>query len=400
MSRARVKLSACVLAVGALAAGCGGGDEEAATPPPAPYDVAAGVGSPAAELRSRLSSLLQEHALLTGITTNALISSEDPTAPGAVLDQNAVELGALVTDLYGEPAGTQFLDAWRRRSALMLEFAAASGLGEKPRIDKAKADLGAVEKEIAGVLNAANKQLTVEALGEALDAFSRSLQAAVTAQAKRDATAVVKLKEASDETAAAAIVLAAGIVKFKPDDFPGSLDGIGSAMRAELTSKLQEHTYLVGVATGAMLAGGDMEPPADALEENSLELARAFGTVYGDDVQRQFLDLWRDHIGFVVDFAEAARAQDAAGMDKARRDLDGYRDAFATFLSTANPSFAKDDVVDALSVHVDSLLAVVSAQAAKDPGQVARLHEAAGHMPETALFLATGIARQFPTKFG
>ena len=401
MSRARLKLSTCLVALCAVGAACGGGGGDGAAPTTVPpYDASEGVASPAAELRTDLTALLSEHALLTGITSAAVIAGEDRQPAAAELDLNSVALAQVVTTLYGAPAGPQFLDLWRRRIAALLEFAAASGIGDKARTDAAKASITAAESEIATVLNTANVQLTVENLTDGMEAFSRPLQTAITAQAKKDGTGFVKLKAASDDAAAAAIVLAAGIVKLTPDDFPGSLDGTGSALRAELTSKLQEHAYLAGLATGTVVVGGDLDPPAEALEENSLELARAFGTVYGDDVQRGFLDLWRDHISFFVDFAEAARTGNAVGMETARRELDGYRAAFADLLHSANPNLAAEDVSEALRVHVDSQLAVVSAQAAKDPGQVAKLREAAGHMPDTALYLVTGIARQFPVKFG
>ena len=403
MSRAWLKLSACILAACLLGTACGGGgDGEAAPPTVPPYDETKGVASPAAELRSDLTAVLQEHALLIGLASSALLAGQDNAPIVAVLDQNGAALASIVSGLYGEPTGTQFLDGWRRHAAGLLEFAAASASADadKARIDKAKSDLTTVQGEIAATLNAANPQLTVEALGEEFEAYSRGLQTAITAQAKQDATAVVKLKDASDHMAETAIVLAAGIIKHRPEEFEGPFDSRGAAMRAELTSKLQEYTYLAGVAGGTVLAGGDMEPSADAIEENALELARAFGTVYGDDVQRRFLELWRDHVKYVVDFAEGARAADPGAMAAARRGLDGYRSAFASFLSEANPNLARQQVEETFGVHLDRLLVAISAQAANDPARVARLKEAADHAPDTALFLATGIAKQFPTKFG
>ena len=401
MSRARLKLSACLLAAGVLGTACGGGgDGEAAPTTVPPYDEAKGLASPAADLRSDLTAVLQEHTLLVGMASAALLAGQDNAPVRAVLDQNSAVLAAIVRGLYGEPAGTQFLDGWGRHAAGLLEFAAASASGDKARIDKVKADLTAIQGEIAATLNTANPQLTVEALGGEFEAYSRALQTAITAQAKQDPTAVVKLKDASDHMAETAMVLAAGIVKHRPDELEGPFDSRGAALRAALTLKLQEHTYLVGFAGGTVVAGGDLEPSADAIEENSLELARAFGTVYGDDAQRRFLELWRERVKFVVDFAEAARAADPGAMAAARRGLDGYRSAFASFLGETNPNLARRQVEDALGVHLERLLAAISAQAGNDPAAVAKLKEAADLVPETALYLATGIAKQFPTKFG
>lgn len=406
MHRARLKVSGVVVALAVLGAGCsddGGGGEASGGSAPAKavkYDASAKVASPAVELRSKLTALLQEHVLLTGITTSTVIAGQDPAPASAVLDQNNVALADVITGLYGQPAGQQFVDLWRRHTAAVLEFASGSAAADQARIDKAKADTTAVQAEVAAALNAVNPQLTTDVVEEELESFGTMLQAAVTAQAKKDATVPTKLKEAADQTQSTAIVLVAGIAKHKAKKLPGDLDAMSAGMRTSLTAKLQEHVYLAGLATATALAGGSIEPAAKTLDENSLELSRAIGSVYGDDVARKFLTLWRQHIGFIVDFMEGAGAADPIRMNNARSALDEYRSAFGAFLSSANPNFAKDVVVADLGIHVDSLLAAVEAQAAKNPSHVLKLREAAGHMPDLALFLATGIARQFPTKFG
>lgn len=400
MSRARSKLSAFVLAACVLATACGGGGDGEAAPSTVPdYDVSEGVGSEAATLRAELTALLQEHALLVGMASAAMIGGTDPAPATAALDRNSAALGAVVTGLYGA-AGPAFLDAWRRHTAALVAFAPAAASGDKAVSDQAEAALAPIQEEIAGVLNGANPQLTVDDLTEALDGYARSVQSGITAQAEGDASAPSKLKEAADQAAATAIVLAAGIVKHQPDAFNGALDSTGAAMRAELASKLQEHAYLAGLAGAAVVGGGDPEPVGDALEENSLELSRVFGTVYGDDAQRRFLSLWREHVDLLGAFSTAARSGDAPAMDGARRDLDANRRAVAGFLAELNPIFAASEVEQELGTHVDTLLAAVAAEAAGDPDRVAKLREAAGHMPGTALYLATGIARQFPAKFG
>jgi hypothetical protein len=51
-------------------------------------------------------------------------------------------------------------------------------------------------------------------------------------------------------------------------------------------------------------------------------------------------------------------------------------------------------------MHVETLPAAIDAQGAKDPSQFAKLREAAQHMPDTAAYLASVIAQQYPDKFG
>lgn len=401
MRRTRSKVLGCVLCVAVLGGACSdGGGGESTTPTTVEYDVSEGVESPAATLRTDLTGLLQEHVLLVGIVTAEALAGQDVGPASAVLDQNAAELGAALTAFYGPDTAAAFLDPWRRHTAGLVGFSAVAASTDKAIVDKAKADLTAVRGEIITVLNTANPQLTSDALEETLGAYATGMQTAITAQAKKDPEAPTKLKAAADTMDDAGIVLAAGIVKQKADEVPGKIDAVSAVMRTSLTAKLQEHAYLAGIATGTTLDGGDAAGAADALDENSLELSRAIGSVYGDEAARRFLELWRQHIEFIVDFTEAAAGGDAAKMDASRSALDGYRTTFASFLNDANPNLAKAAVADDLGVHIDSLLTAIEAQAAKDPGRVGKLREAASHMPGTALLLATGIARQFPTKFG
>ncbi|HEX5096874.1 MAG TPA: hypothetical protein VFX21_12700 [Acidimicrobiia bacterium] len=170
-------------------------------------------------------------------------------------------------------------------------------------------------------------------------------------------------------------------------------------LRATLTNLLEEHVYLAGIATGTALAGNDLQPAADTLDENSVALSEAIGSVYGDQAGSTFLGLWRSHIQFFVDYTNAAATGDDAGKMKARDDLDGYAHDFAAFLTGANPKFDAATIEDALKHHAGTLFDAIDAQAAKDPSQYTKLRIAAQHMPDVAAVLADGIVQQFPEKF-
>jgi hypothetical protein len=121
--------------------------------------------------------------------------------------------------------------------------------------------------------------------------------------------------------------------------------------------------------------------------------------VYGAPAGKQFLALWRAHIGFFVDYAKAKAAGNAKAAQAAKRRLDGYRQDFGAFIASANPNLPKQAVAAELKPHVQSLLAVIDAAVAKSPSTFDKLHVAADHMPMTADILAAGIAKQFPDKF-
>ncbi len=176
-------------------------------------------------------------------------------------------------------------------------------------------------------------------------------------------------------------------------------DAGASELRSGLTALLQEHVYLAGITTGTALSGGDFEVPAATLDANSVALSDAIGSVYGDAAGQQFLELWRKHIGFFVDYTVGTATDDQAKKDEARAGLDAYRADFGAFLSSANPNLTKDAVAEALVPHVNSVFDAIDAQGAEDPQAFDKLREAAGHMPSTANVLAGAIATQFPEQF-
>ncbi len=54
-----------------------------------------------------------------------------------------------------------------------------------------------------------------------------------------------------------------------------------------------------------------------------LDLADPIGSVYGQRGGDTFLELWRTHIGFFVDYAIGSATNDQQMQDKALADLDG-----------------------------------------------------------------------------
>src|SRR3954453_10633019 len=97
--------------------------------------------------------------------------------------------------------------------------------------------------------------------------------------------------------------------------------------RAVLTDQLVEHVYLAGIATGTALSQGPdsaaYTAAAKTLDNNSVALSKTVGSVYGDAGAAQFLDLWRKHIGFFVEYTLGAAKGDSAMKKTALAKLDG-----------------------------------------------------------------------------
>ena len=177
-------------------------------------------------------------------------------------------------------------------------------------------------------------------------------------------------------------------------------DTKAATLRVNLNNALSEHIELASPALRAVFDGA---PSADgatkALDENSVAIATAIDSVYPGNKDK-FLELWRNHIGFFVDYTVAAKAGDQAGMDKARADLEGYTDQASTFFSEANPNLPKDAVQEGLKTHLNQVIAIVDAYGAKDfEKSYAIQREADMHIQMFGDTLSGAIVKQFPEKF-
>lgn len=178
-------------------------------------------------------------------------------------------------------------------------------------------------------------------------------------------------------------------------------DTEAAELRAGLTHLLTEHVDLAGIAVvqAATADGGltspEFEAAASTLDDNSKDLADAVGSVYGNAAGKQFLGLWRAHIGMFVEYAEGRLTGDDKLAQKAQDDLDGYRSDFGAFIESATEGgLSKDAVAEELKPHVESLSKAIDEVASGEGNAFVSLQEAASHMPNTAAVLAGAIAEQ------
>ena len=184
-----------------------------------------------------------------------------------------------------------------------------------------------------------------------------------------------------------------------------ALDEGAAALSQTLTDLLDSHVYLASIAVYTGLTSGldspEFEAAAATLDKNSQDLAGAIESVYGAEAGDAFLKLWRQHIGFFVDYTAGKATGDDAKAKKALKALENYKKDFAAFLDEATGGeLPADAAAGALQMHVDSLIDAIDAAVAGDPKVFDNIYEAAtGHMPMTASALAGAIVAQFPDKF-
>ncbi|MEO5498989.1 MAG: hypothetical protein ABIR46_00650 [Candidatus Saccharimonadales bacterium] len=172
-------------------------------------------------------------------------------------------------------------------------------------------------------------------------------------------------------------------------------------LRVVLNNLEAEHVDLASAATRAGFDGSPMFEAAGAsLDENSVALSKAVGSVYGEEAEAKFLEIWRSHITFFVNYTVAAKAGDQAGMDKAVSDLNGYVSAISDLLGGAT-GLPKEAVASLVTEHVGLLKSAVDMHGAGDyAGSYKAQHDAREQITtKIADTLAGAIVKQNPDKF-
>jgi hypothetical protein len=360
----------------------------------------------AATLRVTLERYLGEHMALLAMMTQAAFDarSAEFKANSDALDANSVEISKAVGQIYGPDVEKQFLAAWRRHIGLFIDYDAAVITKDKAKQDKAINDLNAYADGFGDLLNKVNPKLDKAAVAGLFKTHISTIKDVIDAQNAKDwPKTYASARKAFGHMDMVALALAAGIASNAPDKFGGNPDAAGAKLRDSLTGLLTEHVYLASAATHAALNARDSEfrAAADALDQNSVDLSKAIGSLYGADAEKNFLTLWRKHIGLVVDYTTAIVKKDKAAQDKAFNDLTAYAGEFGKFLETAtNKGLPAAAVTDLVKTHLTTLKDVIDAQAARDyPKTSGNFRTAFAHMAMIADPLADAIVKQLPDKF-
>lgn len=411
-----------------LGAACGGDDNDAAAPTSEANQTAStaqggqsasaqGADTGAATLRAGLTDLLSEHVYLAALATGAALRGDNAgfesfaTALNGPTDSNTTDLVAAIGSAYGPEVGKAFDGLWRSDKHIpqFVAYTQATAKGDKAAQDAAVTQLKAYAKEFGTTINSVNDQLPADVVEDAIVMHATELIAVINAQKAGDQNAVYSaLRTAYGHMAMTAKALAGGTAAKFPDKFDGSVDSKAADLRAGLGLLLREHVLLAGSATGAAIGGRtpQFEAVAAALNgptnSNTADIVAAIGSVYGPEVGNAFDGLWRSdkHIPQFVAYTQAAAKNDQAGKDAAVAQMKAYAKEFGTTLNSVNDKLPADVVESAIVEHATTLIAVIDAQAAKDPAKAAStLRAAVAHMSMTAEAIAGGTVAKFPEKF-
>ncbi|BBH16855.1 hypothetical protein Back2_11420 [Nocardioides baekrokdamisoli] len=361
---------------------------------------AAATTTAAAGLRATLTDLLTQHVYLAGIALKTALDKggnlKDPAVVAAVttLDGNSVALSKAIGSVY--PAAEKpFLQSWRQHIGFFVDYTLGKATKNTAMAENAKSDLNSYRTSFGQLINSVVPELPADAVAQELIPHVQTLLDTIDALVSGKGDAFALLSKAADHMPMTASILATGIAQDK--HLAGDPNDAASGLRSGLTYLLDAHVDLAGIAlTQAVSKGGNLKDPTvvaavNALDANSVALSKAVGSVY-PAAETPFLQSWRQHIGFFVNYTLGKATKNTAMADKAKSDLNGYRTSFGQLINSVVPQLPADAVAQELVPHVQTLLDTIDALVAGNPQVFADLDMAAMHMPGTAKILAGGIA--------
>jgi hypothetical protein len=358
----------------------------------------------AAELRTALTLLLNEHVILASQATGAALGgrTDEFNAAAAQLNTNSEAISGAVGLAYGDEAGKAFDGLWKKHIGFFVDYTKALGSGDKAAAQKSADDLTKYATDFAAFLSSANPNLPKDAVAELVKTHILTLKTVVDDQAAKDyPKAYTDLGAAVAHMHMIADPLSAAIAKQFPDKFPGSASSKASDLNVALNSLLAQHVAYAALATDNALGGRTEEFDAAValLGKNTTDLSDAVGSVFGQEAGTAFKGSWEKHIGFFVDYTKGV-AGDPAKKAEAAANLEKYAGDLAAFFNSALPDLPKAAVQELVKGHIVGLEGVIDAQGAKD-WKKAYAEQSMGmaHMSEIANPLSAAIIKQMPDKF-
>ena len=182
---------------------------------------------------------------------------------------------------------------------------------------------------------------------------------------------------------------------------PVKLSSPAAELRVALDRLLAEHAFLtIEQMRSGLIGAADFAAAAAAVEQNSTEIAESIGSIYGDAATEPFGEIWRSHIGYLVDYAVALGNGDSGAQQTALEGLAVYRANLKQFLADANPGVNLAGISDALDMHTAQLVEFIRAVDRGDHAAAYDIErEAYPHMFEVGDALAKVIANKYPDRF-
>ena len=288
----------------------------------------------AATLRAGLDSLFREHVNLTGFTVQTAVetslTSPRPPQPLKALDDNTVALGSAIGSVYGGAAKTAFIKMWRAHIGFFVNYTKGLATNDQALVAKSQKQLAGYKADFAKFLGGAT----------GLPADRRRSRPAgphhhprSCDQGNRDQVPVRSVEVANGRDAHGRHRRRARRRHREAEEHCRHVTGPASTLRSGLTGLLIQHVAqtaaVVQTAVETSLTSPQTAAAVKALDDNTVALGSAIGSVYGGAAKTAFIKMWRAHIGFFVNYTKGLATHDQALVAKSQKQLAGYKADFA-----------------------------------------------------------------------
>lgn len=140
---------------------------------------------PAPDARVALNQLLQEHVGLAAAATGAALGGRTAefNAAAAEINNNAADLTGLITFLYGESVGEQFLESWGEHVNILVNYTTAVAQGNSTNANLATVEMTTYASDFGALIHKVNPLLWADGVTELFKMHGAALVEIVDAQA-------------------------------------------------------------------------------------------------------------------------------------------------------------------------------------------------------------------------
>lgn len=172
-------------------------------------------------------------------------------------------------------------------------------------------------------------------------------------------------------------------------------------LRMAMRKLWEDHiTWTRNYIISAMADLEDAGKVAERLLKNQNDIGDAIKPIYGDEAGKRLSALLRDHILVATEVVKAAKMGNSEELTKANKKWYANADDIAAFLSSANPNWPKQVLVDMLHKHLEYTTGEVVSRLKKDWAADIDFYDKGHiHILMLADALTDGILKQFPDKF-
>lgn len=173
-------------------------------------------------------------------------------------------------------------------------------------------------------------------------------------------------------------------------------------LRSTLVTLGLQHMDGTDQAVDAALDGSpNATATATALYANGNAIGKAVGSVYGSSAETTFDSVWKLHLDDFVKYAVADKQGNAAAKQAALNDIaTNYTAPLAAYLAKANPNLPEATLKASLTEHVNMTATMIDDHVqGKYADEATELNQADQHIEGLFSTLASGIVKQYPSKF-